>query len=93
MAELQARIASDLAKRKERTFASALPTRGAGGAWSTPSGNPLTKVYVVSWSAPEEQEGIPTTAFYDAASNEYWLHEGGGISGINTWYGPFVLPE
>lgn len=27
-----------------------------------------------------------------AEENRYWVHKGGGISGVDLWSGPFDLP-
>jgi hypothetical protein len=89
--DLRTRIARDLEKRDERPPASEPPHQTASGGWQSPAGNPLERVFVVSWSRPPEQDGVPTTAFFEPALGRYWLHEGGGISGQNLWYGPFPL--
>jgi len=53
----------------------------------------LTRIFVVSWDRPPEQEGLPTTAYFEDAANAYWLHQGGGLSEETTWFGPFNLRD
>ena len=90
---MKARIERTLASLRERPTSSEIPTQTADSSWSAPSGAPLVEVYVVSWDRPKEQDGTPTTAYVDVTRDVLWLHEGGGISGRNTWYGPFALAE
>ena len=92
MDPVKARIEKALQTHTERPVASEFPTQEADGSFRSPSGGALTKVYIVSWDRPPEQDGVPTTAYYEASKDVFWLHEGGGISGANTWFGPFPLP-
>lgn len=76
----------------DRTIADAWPERDAAGTWQTPGGKPITRVFVLSSTRPKEQDGVPFTAYASVDEKKYWVHEGGGISGIDRWYGPFSIP-
>ena len=68
------------------------PTRSsASGTWITPSGEPITLVTNVGYTRPAEQDGVGFTAYYSEQDGQFWVHEGGGISGYTVWYGPFSL--
>lgn len=69
------------------------PLRSRDGTWKTPGGADVTLVTNVGHTRPPEQDGVAFTAYYSAAERRYWVHEGGGISGYDVWYGPFPLAE
>ena len=90
-AAVQRAIRQDLAQRTTRPPAAAFPGKSAGGEWQAPDGAAITLIFVVQRDRPAEQDGTPTTAYYSAATRTYWLHQGGGISGYDAWFGPFQL--
>lgn len=62
----------------------------ASGAWRTPRGAHVTTVRV-GLSRLAEVDGVPFTAYHAADEGQYWVHEGGGLSGTDRWFGPFPL--
>lgn len=68
------------------------PEKGPSGAFRSPGGHPISKVFVIGYSRPREADGWPYTAYVCEVEKQYWVHEGGGISGIDRWYGPVALP-
>jgi len=50
-------------------------------------------VTTIGWTRPKEQDGVPFTAYFSKKDGRFWVHEGGGISGYERWYGPFDLDE
>jgi hypothetical protein len=89
--ELQARIEKALSRAQERPIAAHPPSHRADGSWVSSSGGKLVRVYIVSWDRPAEVEGTPTTAYFEPSRQLVWLHEGGGLSTTEVWYGPFPL--
>lgn len=77
---------------KDRTAAESWPEKDASGAWKTPGGKAISRTFVIGYSRPKELEGVPRTAYVSLDEKQYWVHEGGGISGQNDWFGPFPLP-
>lgn len=66
--------------------------KGNSSGYLTPQGKPISHVFVLYYSRPRELDGWPFTAYIAEEEKQYWVHEGGGISGINRWFGPFALP-
>lgn len=77
---------------KERTAADSWPQKTADGSWRTPTGGTIDAVFVVDRTRPPEADGVPYTAYVSTAEKRYWVYEGGGISGISRWFGPFGMP-
>jgi hypothetical protein len=89
---MEDRIRRSFSRLAERTIAASWPARDAAGAWRSPAGKAISPVFLISSTRPAEQDGVPTTAFVSLSEGLYWVHEGGGISGIDQWYGPFPVP-
>ena len=90
-AAVQRAIRLDLDQRATRPPAAVFPRKNDEGKWHAPDGGAITLVFVVHRDRPPEQEGTATTVYYCAAARTYWLHEGGGLSGYDAWFGPFRL--
>jgi len=88
--ELRTRLRRDFESRTDTPRAASPPVR-VGSAWRSPSGKPITEVFVVARTRPSEQDGVAKTLYFSAEEGTYWVFEGGGISGISRWYGPFTL--
>lgn len=71
------------------TAAATWPERDKSGVFHTPGGKALSTVFVIRYSRPRELDGWPFTAYVSEEEKQYWVHEGGDISGINRWFGPF----
>jgi hypothetical protein len=87
--DLAAEVRADFQARRERPVTVEMPRRDAAGEWRCPGGDAVTWRGVLAWTAPEEMEGVPLTAYY--CRGTYWVHEGGGIADYHVWYGPFRL--
>jgi hypothetical protein len=83
------RMRADFAHRTERPATTTVPERNGDQAWRTPDGNRIALVAVIGHTRPPQQDGVPLTAYYCEEERRYWVHEGGGISGYDVWYGPF----
>lgn len=88
--ELRTRLRRDFESQTKMPRAASPPVR-EGSMWRSPSGKPITEVFVVARNRPAEQDGVAKTLYYCAEEQTYWVFEGGGISGISRWYGPFAL--
>lgn len=91
-AAMQERIRKAFWALADRKAADAWPEKDASGVLRTPSGNPISAAFLLGHDRPKEQEGTPFTAMVSLEEKVYWVHEGGGISGIDRNYGPFPIP-
>jgi hypothetical protein len=91
--DLDARLRRIWEAQSERVPTMRHPTRVADGTWLAPDDRPITQVVQIGWTRPPEQDGVPFTAYLTGPHGRFWVHEGGGISGHDRWYGPFDLPE
>ena len=91
--DLAARLRRVWRAQAERVPTMRHPTRTADGTWMAPDGSAITHVVTIGWTRPPEQDGVPFTAYVSGLHGRFWVHEGGGISGYDRWYGPFALPE
>jgi len=90
---LEERLRGAWEAQTERVPVTEHPVRRPDGGWVAPNGSHVTAVAILGWTRPREQDGVPFTAYVVEPEGRFWVDEGGGISGYDTWYGPFEVPR